>query len=79
MQVDHLVREQVRALVAGSKTAVIRIALAAAPEVVRWSGKSLSSGQFAAAYGFTDLDDSQPDAWRYLGYCRGGGALPSTT
>ncbi len=32
----------------------------------RWNGKSLSSGQLARIYGFTDLDGSQPDAWRYL-------------
>ncbi|HTN86146.1 MAG TPA: SDR family oxidoreductase [Sorangium sp.] len=41
-------------------------ALAADPDVVRWSGKSLSSGQLAKVYGFTDVDGSQPDAWRYL-------------
>ncbi len=41
-------------------------ALAADPEVARWNGESLSSGQLARVYGFTDLDGSQPDAWRYL-------------
>jgi len=41
-------------------------ALAGDPEVSRWNGKSLSSGQLAKVYGFTDLDGSQPDAWRYL-------------
>ena len=41
-------------------------ALAQDPEVSRWKGKSLSSGQLAKVYGFTDLDGSQPDAWRYL-------------
>ncbi len=41
-------------------------ALAADPEVSRWNGKSLSSGQLAKVYGFTDLDGSQPDAWRYV-------------
>ena len=40
--------------------------LAADPEVARWNGQSLSSGQLAKVYGFTDLDGSQPDAWRYL-------------
>ncbi|HJU06526.1 MAG TPA: SDR family oxidoreductase [Nitrospiraceae bacterium] len=40
--------------------------LAGDPEVARWSGQSLSSGQLAKVYGFTDLDGSQPDAWRYL-------------
>jgi NAD(P)-dependent dehydrogenase (short-subunit alcohol dehydrogenase family) len=41
-------------------------ALALDPEVSRWNGKSLSSGQLAKVYGFTDLDGSQPDAWRYV-------------
>jgi NAD(P)-dependent dehydrogenase (short-subunit alcohol dehydrogenase family) len=41
-------------------------ALAQDPQVSRWSGQSLSSGQLAKVYGFTDLDGSQPDAWRYL-------------
>jgi len=40
--------------------------LAADAEVARWNGQSLSSGQLAKVYGFTDLDGSQPDAWRYL-------------
>jgi NAD(P)-dependent dehydrogenase (short-subunit alcohol dehydrogenase family) len=41
-------------------------ALARDSDVSRWSGRSLSSGQLAREYGFTDLDGSQPDAWRYL-------------
>jgi NAD(P)-dependent dehydrogenase (short-subunit alcohol dehydrogenase family) len=41
-------------------------ALAQDPDVSRWNGKSLSSGQLAKSYGFTDLDGSQPDAWRYM-------------
>jgi NAD(P)-dependent dehydrogenase (short-subunit alcohol dehydrogenase family) len=40
--------------------------LAADPDVARWNGQSLSSGGLAKVYGFTDLDGSQPDAWRYL-------------
>jgi NAD(P)-dependent dehydrogenase (short-subunit alcohol dehydrogenase family) len=40
--------------------------LAADPDVERWSGQSLSSGELATIYGFTDLDGSQPDAWRYV-------------
>src|SRR5919106_2723047 len=40
--------------------------LAADRDLMRWSGHSLSSGQLAKVYGFTDLDGSQPDAWRYL-------------
>jgi NAD(P)-dependent dehydrogenase (short-subunit alcohol dehydrogenase family) len=41
-------------------------ALAQDPDVSRWNGQSLSSGQLAKVYGFTDLDGSRPDAWRYL-------------
>jgi NAD(P)-dependent dehydrogenase (short-subunit alcohol dehydrogenase family) len=41
-------------------------ALAADPQVARWNGQSLSSGQLAQVYAFTDLDGSRPDAWRYL-------------
>ena len=41
-------------------------ALAADPDRARWNGQSLSSGQLAQVYGFTDLDGSQPDAWRYV-------------
>ena len=39
--------------------------LAGDPDVARWNGQSLSSGQLAKIYGFTDVDGSQPDAWRY--------------
>jgi len=41
-------------------------ALAADPDVARWNGASLSSGGLAKVYGFTDLDGSAPDCWRYL-------------
>jgi NAD(P)-dependent dehydrogenase (short-subunit alcohol dehydrogenase family) len=41
-------------------------ALAQDPQVARWNGMSVSSGQLAKIYGFTDVDGSQPDAWRYL-------------
>ena len=41
-------------------------ALAQDPEVSRWNGKSLSSGELAKVYGFTDVDGSRPDAWRYM-------------
>jgi NAD(P)-dependent dehydrogenase (short-subunit alcohol dehydrogenase family) len=41
-------------------------ALAADPEVARWNGQSTSSGALAQVYGFTDVDGSRPDAWRYL-------------
>jgi NAD(P)-dependent dehydrogenase (short-subunit alcohol dehydrogenase family) len=41
-------------------------ALAADPDVHHRNGGSFSSGGLAREYGFTDLDGSQPDAWRYL-------------
>jgi len=41
-------------------------ALAGDPHVSRWNGQSLSSGQLAQIYGFTDLDGTRPDCWRYM-------------
>ena len=41
-------------------------ALAADPDASRWNGRSLSSGQLAKVYGFTDLDGTRPDCWRYM-------------
>ena len=41
-------------------------ALAADPDRARWNQQSLTSGQLAAAYRFTDLDGSSPDVWRYM-------------
>jgi NAD(P)-dependent dehydrogenase (short-subunit alcohol dehydrogenase family) len=41
-------------------------ALAADPDVLRRSGGSFSSGGLAREYGFTDVDGSRPDCWRYL-------------
>ncbi|HMJ77235.1 MAG TPA: SDR family oxidoreductase [Iamia sp.] len=52
-------------------------ALAADPDVARWNQASLSSGQLAQEYGFTDLDGSQPDAWRYMVEVQDKG-LPAT-
>ncbi|GAA2355857.1 SDR family oxidoreductase [Saccharopolyspora halophila] len=42
------------------------VALAGDPDVSRWNTRSLSSGFLAKEYGFTDVDGSQPDGWRYL-------------
>ena len=53
-------------------------ALAADPDVRRWSGQSLSSGQLAQVYGFTDTDGTRPDCWRYLVEVREAG-LPAAT
>jgi NAD(P)-dependent dehydrogenase (short-subunit alcohol dehydrogenase family) len=41
-------------------------ALAADPDASRWNGQSLSSGQLAQVYGFTDVDGTRPDCWRYI-------------
>lgn len=41
-------------------------ALATDPDVARWNGQSLSSGQLAQVYEFDDADGSRPDAWRYI-------------
>jgi NAD(P)-dependent dehydrogenase (short-subunit alcohol dehydrogenase family) len=41
-------------------------ALAADPELRRRNGGSFSSGGLAREYGFTDVDGSQPDCWRYM-------------
>jgi NAD(P)-dependent dehydrogenase (short-subunit alcohol dehydrogenase family) len=54
-------------------------ALAADPEVARWNGQSLSSGQLAQVYGFTDVDGSRPDAWRYLVEVQDAGKPADTT
>jgi NAD(P)-dependent dehydrogenase (short-subunit alcohol dehydrogenase family) len=53
--------------------------LAADPEVARFNGRSLSSGGLAKEYGFTDLDGSQPDAWRYLVEVQDAGRPADTT
>jgi NAD(P)-dependent dehydrogenase (short-subunit alcohol dehydrogenase family) len=54
-------------------------ALARDPDVARWNGKSLSSGQLAKVYGFTDVDGSQPDAWRYITEVQDAGKPADTT
>ena len=41
-------------------------ALAADDDRARWNQQSLTSGQLAQEYGFTDLDGSQPDVWTYM-------------
>jgi hypothetical protein len=41
-------------------------ALASDVKRARWNQRSLTSGQLAVEYGFTDLDGSRPDVWRYM-------------
>ena len=36
------------------------------PTAARWNQQSVNSGQLAHEYGFTDVDGSQPDVWRYI-------------
>ena len=55
------------------------VALAQDPDVSRWTGSALSSGQLARIYGFTDLDGSQPDAWRYVPEVQDAGKPADTT
>jgi NAD(P)-dependent dehydrogenase (short-subunit alcohol dehydrogenase family) len=42
------------------------VALAQDAKRARWNQKSLTSAQLAAEYGFTDIDGSRPDVWRYM-------------
>jgi NAD(P)-dependent dehydrogenase (short-subunit alcohol dehydrogenase family) len=48
-------------------------ALATDPDRPRWNQRSVTSGQLAAQYGFTDLDGSRPDVWRYIDDVHGRG------
>ena len=54
-------------------------ALAADPDVARWNQQSLSSGELARVYGFTDVDGSRPDAWRYMVEVQDPGKPADTT
>jgi NAD(P)-dependent dehydrogenase (short-subunit alcohol dehydrogenase family) len=42
------------------------VALARDPDRARWNQHSVTSGQLAKIYGFTDLDGSQPDIWPHI-------------
>jgi hypothetical protein len=52
------------------------VALASDPDRARWNQRSVSSGQLAREYGFTDVDGSRPDIWRYIAEIRDRG-LPA--
>jgi NAD(P)-dependent dehydrogenase (short-subunit alcohol dehydrogenase family) len=54
-------------------------ALAADPDLARRNGGSFSSGGLAREYGFTDLDGSQPDCWRYMVEVQDKGLPPDPT
>lgn len=49
-------------------------ALASDTDRARWNGASVSSGHLARVYGFTDLDGSRPDIWRFNEEAGGGGS-----
>ena len=42
------------------------VSLALDPERARWNQQSVSSGQLAKVYGFTDVDGSSPDIWSMM-------------
>jgi NAD(P)-dependent dehydrogenase (short-subunit alcohol dehydrogenase family) len=54
-------------------------ALAADPNLGRRNGGSFSSGELARDYGFTDIDGSQPDCWRYMVEVQDAGLPPDPT
>jgi NAD(P)-dependent dehydrogenase (short-subunit alcohol dehydrogenase family) len=51
-------------------------AVAADPDRARWNQQSVTSGQLAEAYGFTDVDGSQPQVWRYIADSRDADGPP---
>ena len=54
-------------------------ALAGDPQLERRNGGSFSSGGLAREYGFTDVDGSQPDCWRYMVEVQDAGLEPDPT
>lgn len=42
------------------------VAMATDAERSRWNQHSVDSGRLAVEYGFTDVDGSRPDVWRYM-------------
>lgn len=51
-------------------------ALAGDPDRARFNQRSLTSGELGAEYGFTDVDGSRPDVWRFLHETEQGTAGP---
>jgi NAD(P)-dependent dehydrogenase (short-subunit alcohol dehydrogenase family) len=52
-------------------------ALASDPDRGRWNQRSVTSGQLAREYQFTDVDGSRPDVWRYMAEVSEGGRQAS--
>lgn len=42
------------------------VAIASDADKAKWNQKSVDAGSLAREYGFTDVDGSQPDVWRYM-------------
>ena len=42
------------------------VSLALDPDHKRWNQQSVSSGELARVYGFTDLDGTSPDIWQHM-------------
>lgn len=42
------------------------VSLALDPDRKHWNQHSLSSGELARVYGFTDLDGTSPDIWKHM-------------
>jgi len=42
------------------------VALAADATRGRWNQRSVTTGELATTYGFTDVDGSRPDVWRFM-------------
>jgi NAD(P)-dependent dehydrogenase (short-subunit alcohol dehydrogenase family) len=51
------------------------VALATDPDRSRWNQRSVDSGSLARAYGFTDVDGSRPDVWRFITEVREAGRV----
>jgi NAD(P)-dependent dehydrogenase (short-subunit alcohol dehydrogenase family) len=51
-------------------------ALAADDDRARWNQRSVTSGELADVYGFTDVDGSRPQVWRYIADSRGDDVAP---
>ena len=42
------------------------VSMAVDPERQRWNQQSVSSGELARVYGFTDVDGTSPDIWKHM-------------
>ena len=52
------------------------VAMAIDPDRSRWNPQSVNSGELAQEYGFTAVDGSRPDVWRFIEEVREPGGDP---